>query len=254
MSLVALNLSVPVEKRYTSTIGIKGSRVKYMLHNFYTKYNGGEEITSDTKLSGVFLKVLKHSEVSQDEKYQSLKDSFSDDENAVYVYWETPEGCDVEKFNKCMNETVNESVDYINNYKSKPKSKPKSDGKKEKSGMNHYSFWFHKQDTFIGKLIGFEGSNISQLKEAILENCNTERVTIKVFKSNKSSGNTTFQLVSDMDSSSEILYIKVSYSGAKNFKVVKDLCQDYLSGLIDESLVQNEEGGYEDCEEDGGGW
>ena len=57
-----------------------------------------------------------------------------------------------------------------------------------------------------------------------------------------------------MDSSSEILYIKVSYSGAKNFKVVKDLCQDYLSGLIDDSLVQNEEGGYEDCEEDGNGW
>jgi hypothetical protein len=233
-SLVRLDLSeINENKRYTAAIGMKGSRVKYLLHNVYKKYEELQKTTEESeKLKNVFVNVLKHSQIMEDEKYEAIRSFISDHtEHDVYIYWNTPENSVKDDFDSCMSECIQELEAYIKNYK--PKENKKEE--KQKESFNNYSFWFYKTDTFIGKLIGFEGSNIDILRDMLKRKNVSKSIKLKIFKSNNDVKSNTFKLQSDSDESDDLLCIKVSYKGKKNFKIVKECCQDYLNQMLNDT-------------------
>ena len=261
--LYPLSINDSITNAYNAVLGRGGCRVKYTIHNTYKKFYDGEEVNEESKIKGYFLKFLKLEGVntySSGDKKQFNINEADYDKTQVFVLWNDPENCsDLDKFNECVVSSLIELEVFVNTpnqSKSKKSSpKPKATSKKH-SNKNSYSYWFPEEENVIGKLIGFEGSNISELKENLKEALNLKFVRVDIF-SKTSHGNNAFKLdVEENSDCNTCINLKVSYDGDRNFKVIKNIVNTYVHSTLymnhNECSDENIESG--DSDDEPNGW
>jgi hypothetical protein len=115
-----------------------------------------------------------------------------------------------------------------------------------------YNFKLLINSDYVGKLIGIEGSKITELSQGIKSTLNLERNPYIRFFDNGNDKVETLSFKPEIDSGE--VWLSISYGGDKSFVKVKSLLIEFINEtLIDkQEIVSDGEGSEEDIM--GGGW
>ena len=225
---VSVNLNInPVENangddvRVGSFIGHKGGRIKTLSGKSKSRYM--KEFPDDS-LGGFRLQVST--------------------DDTLTANWENVDGCsNHERFNEIVVEEITMCEGIINGTISMPPREPRENKnlqknkKKPTNDRVYYTFWLPVNSRFFGKIIGVEGSVIAQLKDDLQQGIGLDRSpSIRVNDSGRKI-NEQFHLKVSSDEYSledtEGLWIVISYTGAKAFRVVSEMTQKFITNQFD---------------------
>jgi len=167
----------------------------------------------------------------------NIRIHIEEDDGVVMATWNNIDGIDMAKFNEIIKSNLE-----------KAKSTKETTGKDNKC---RYFFTVDLDPMHIGKMIGVEGSSINTLKESIRDGCNLEKMPF--IKLNDTGYKSTTKLDVEVDEEGSGIWIKVEYFGDKNYKKIKEICEEFISEIFQSdkksSKVVNDDGS-----DDGNGW
>lgn len=151
-------------------------------------------------------------------------------------------------------------VEHFNKPKEEvsPKGKAKANGKakgkgsdKHKSEFRKYFFKVLVSDNYIGRLIGVEGSNVTEFAEQLQSNLGLQRRPyIKIM----SEGSERIETINVQDVDVGKIWIGVQFTGPKSFSDVKKAVKTFVFDTLAEESYEEGEEVEEDGEESDGGW
>jgi len=167
----------------------------------------------------------------------NIRIHIEEDDGVVMATWNNIDGIDMAKFNEIIKSNLE-----------KAKSTKETTVKDNKC---RYFFTVDLDPMHIGKMIGVEGSSINTLKESIKDGCNLEKMPF--IKLNDTGYKSTAKLDVEVDEEGSGIWIKVEYFGDKNYKKIKEICEEFISEIFQldkkSSKVVNDDGS-----DDGNGW
>jgi len=168
----------------------------------------------------------------------------------VMATWNDIENIDMDKFNEIIKSNLE-----------KAKSTNETKGGDNKC---RYFFTVDLDPMNIGKMIGVEGSNINTLKESIKDGCKLDKMPF--IKLNDTGYKSTTKLDVEVDEEGSGIWIKVEYFGDKNYKKIKEICEEFITDIFQFGKAVNDgaNGGGDDGDgangddangdDDGNGW
>jgi len=167
----------------------------------------------------------------------NIRIHIEEDDGVVMATWNNIDGIDMAKFNEIIKSNLE-----------KAKSTNETKGGDNKC---RYFFTVDLDPMNIGKMIGVEGSNINTLKESIKDGCKLDKMPF--IKLNDTGYKSTTKLDVEVDDEGSGIWIKVEYFGDKNYKKIKEICEEFISEIFQldkkSSKVVNDDGS-----DDGNGW
>jgi len=166
----------------------------------------------------------------------------------IRIHIEETDGEVMATWNNIENTDMGKLNEIIKSNLEKAKSTKETTGKDNKC---RYFFTVDLDPMHIGKMIGVEGSSINTLKESIKDGCNLEKMPF--IKLNDTGYKSTAKLDVEVDEEGSGIWIKVEYFGDKNYKKIKEICEEFISEIFQldkkSSKVVNDDGS-----DDGNGW
>ena len=156
----------------------------------------------------------------------------------VMATWNDIENIDMVKFNVIIKSNLE---------KAKSTNETKGDDNKCR-----YFFTVDLDPMNIGKMIGVEGSNINTLKESIKDGCKLDKMPF--IKLNDTGYKSTTKLDVEVDEEGSGIWIKVEYFGDKNYKKIKEICEEFISEIFQSSKKPSEVVDDESDNDGGNGW
>lgn len=235
--------------RVGSFVGKGGTRIKTIIGKSKSQYSKNYP---DDNLSGFRMQVRE----------ENLDDCVN-----YYVFWSNCDGCSSQEE---LNNIILKEVlicEGLSNGTITLEKKPSKKVVKKKvvSNRQRYSFWIKVNSTNFGKLIGVEGSVISELKHLLKDSLSLDKYpSVRVMDSGRVLNEQYHLTVSNTnylpDSNDNGLWLSIQYTGPKSFKVIQNVSQSFINSVFNESSTyendkdsDSEEEDYDDTEA-AGGW